>query len=53
MPNLLKDFPSDARKAVLLKQAELKADSKQGKISQKHAIVQIIKEWSVLKIKSK
>jgi len=45
MPNLLKDFPSEARKAVLVKQAEMKAAKKQGKYSQKHALIQIVKEW--------
>ena len=45
MPNLLKDFPTEARKAVLIKQAEMKAVKKQGKYSQKHALIQIVKEW--------
>lgn len=46
MPNLLKDFPFEIRKAVLLKQAELKAERNQGKCSQKHALIQIIREWA-------
>lgn len=46
MSNLLKDFPADARKAVLIKQAEMKAIKKQGKYSQKHTIIQIVKEWA-------
>lgn len=49
MANTLKDFPMDARKAVLLKQAEIKADKKHDKISQKHALIQIVKEWMKLK----
>jgi hypothetical protein len=45
MSNILKDFPADARKAVLIKQAEMKAIKKQGKYSQKHALIEIVKEW--------
>lgn len=45
MPNLLKDFPFEIRKAVLIKQAEIKATKKAEKYSQKNTLVQIIKEW--------
>lgn len=45
MPNILKDFPFEVRRAVLLKQADIKADKKLGKFSHKHTLVQIIKEW--------
>ncbi len=45
MPNLLKDFPIDVRRAVLLKQAEIKADKNQGKYSLKSTLIRIIKEW--------
>jgi len=51
MANTLKDFPPDARKAVLIKQAEIKHDKKQEKISQKNALIQIVKEWIELKSK--
>lgn len=51
MPNLLKDFPFEIRKAVLIKQAEIKATKKSEKYSQKKAIEQIIKEWMELKSK--
>jgi hypothetical protein len=49
MANTLKDFPSDAKKAVLLKQAEIKSNKNQGKVSQKQALIQIVKEWLELK----
>lgn len=46
MPSLIKDFPTDVRKAVLLKQAEVKSDNKNKfKTSQKFILIQIIKEW--------
>lgn len=49
MANTLKDFPPDARKAVLIKQAEMKAIKNQGKYSHKHTLIQIVKEWIELK----
>jgi len=51
MANLLKDFPAEVRKAVLIKQAEIKSNKVYEKYSQKNTIVQIIKEWMELKSK--
>lgn len=49
MPSLITDFPTDVRKAVLLKQAVLKADNKNRfKTSQKYVLIQIIREWQDL-----
>lgn len=49
MANTLKDFPADVKKAVLIKQAEMKAIKNQGKYSHKHTLIQIVKEWMKLK----
>lgn len=52
MANLLKDFPSDVKKAVLIKQAEINCAPKVvKKQTQKHTLVQIIREWMELKSK--
>lgn len=50
MPSLINDFPTEVRKAVLLKQADLKFEKKNRfKTSQKDTIVQIVKEWMEFK----
>lgn len=52
MPNYLKDFPTDVKKAVLIKQAEINSSPKMlKKHSQRHTIIQIVKEWLELKPK--
>lgn len=51
MANALKDFPDDVKKAVLIKQAEMKSIKNQGKYSHKHTLIQIVKEWMKLKPK--
>lgn len=52
MANLLKDFPSDVKKAVLIKQVEINSAPKLiKKQTQKHTLVQIIREWMELKPK--
>lgn len=51
MANTLKDFPPEVKKAVLLKQAELKIEKNQPKYSHRHTLVQIVKEWIELKSK--
>lgn len=52
MANLLKDFPSDVKKAVLIKQVEINSAPKVvKKQTQKHTLVQIIREWMELKSK--
>lgn len=51
MPQLLKDFPADLKKAVLIKQVEIKAEKKEMKASQAHALMEIVKEWLQLKSK--
>lgn len=48
---LLKDLPEDVRKAILIKQAEIKATKNLGKYSQVKAITQIIREWMEIKPK--
>lgn len=57
MANLLKDFPTEVKKAVLIKQAEIKSektDPTKFNSSQRIALIQIVKEWIELKrIKSK
>lgn len=49
MPALLKDFPSEIKKAVLQKQLELKTEQKIYKASQKQALIEIVTEWLKLK----
>lgn len=51
MPTILKDFPSEIRKAVLQKQLEIKTEKKEYKASQSQALIEIVKEW--LEFKSK
>lgn len=52
MPNIMKDFPTDARLLVLMKQAEIKASNKRANSSIKDAIVEIVREWKKIKSKS-
>jgi hypothetical protein len=49
MPALLKDFPSEIRRAVLQKQLEIKITKKEYKSSQAQALIEIVKEWMDLK----
>lgn len=51
MPQLLKDFPADLKKAVLIKQVEIKSEKKELKASQAHALMEIVREWLELKSK--
>jgi hypothetical protein len=51
MPTILKEFPTEARKAVLLKQLEMKTNNKNYKSSQTQALIEIVKEWMELKPK--
>ena len=51
MASILKEFPIELRKAVLLKQAEIRVQKKNYKSSQTHALIEIVKEWINLKTK--
>lgn len=51
MPQLLKNFPTDLKKAVLIKQIEIKAEKRELKASQAHALMEIVREWIELKSK--
>lgn len=51
MAAMLKEFPSEVRKAVLLKQIEIKEKKKNFKSSQAQALIEIVKEWMELKLK--
>lgn len=51
MPQLLKGFPPDLKKAVLLKQVEIKSEKKELKASQAHALMEIVREWIQFKSK--
>lgn len=45
MPAILKDFPTEVKKAVLLKQVEIKTTKKDIKSSQSQALIEIVQEW--------
>jgi hypothetical protein len=51
MAAMLKEFPPEIRKAVLLKQVEIKTQKKNYKSSQTQAIIEIVREWMELKSK--
>lgn len=51
MPTLLKDFPTEVRRAVLEKQLEIKTKTKEYKTNQTQALIEIVKEWMALKPK--
>lgn len=51
MPQILKGFPADLKKAVLIKQVEIKSEKKYLKASQAHALMEIVKEWIDFKSK--
>lgn len=51
MASMLKEFPAEVRKAVLLKQVEIKTNNKNFKSSQAQALIEIVKEWIELKSK--
>lgn len=51
MPTILKDFPTEVRRAVLEKQLEIKTEKKDYKASQTHTLIEIVKEWMKLKPK--
>lgn len=51
MASMLKEFPLEVRKAVLLKQVEIKTQKKNYKSSQAQALIEIVKEWMELKSK--
>lgn len=53
MPQLLKDFPTEIKKAVLQKQVDIKTEQKDYKASQKQALIEIVREWIQLKSKQK
>jgi len=48
----LDDFSPEIKKAILIKQAEIKADKNHKMYSQRYAIGQIIKEWLLYHHKS-
>jgi hypothetical protein len=49
MAAMLKEFPPEVRKAVLLKQVEIKQNNKNYKSSHSQALIEIVKEWVELK----
>lgn len=51
MPTILKEFPPEVRKAVLVKQIEIKTNLKNYKASQTYTLIEIVKEWMELKTK--
>jgi hypothetical protein len=51
MATILKEFPPELRKAVLLKQIEIKTEQKNYKASQTHTLIEIVREWMELKSK--
>lgn len=52
MAAMLKEFPPEVRKAVLLKQVEIKTQKKNYKSSQAQALIEIVKEWIEFKNKN-
>lgn len=51
MAAMLREFPPEIRKAVLLKQVEIKTQKKNYKSSQAQALIEIVREWMELKTK--